>query len=224
MSENSLRRQARLAAERAKHWPKWMKRLARAPQSKEVRHPVTGDQTLYFEGQPVLLDDESGEFYVEADPEVDARDARVYCPHCKEPLVVSHLGESHAWDASVQSEQGGAGARALREALEKVVDWLERLARDATVKGDEMDAPVVFARITAVELDSIESFVSEAREALTTALEGEEVGARTCGTCGSDDPEIHKLSNAFESSADYPADKLCPDPFHHPVQTGEAGK
>lgn len=42
-----------------------------------------------------------------------------------------------------------------------------------------------------------------------------------CGTCGSDDPSVHKLSNAFDSPADYPADKCCPDPFHNPAPDDE---
>jgi Zn finger protein HypA/HybF involved in hydrogenase expression len=53
-----------------------------------------------------------------------------------------------------------------------------------------------------------------ARAALSTDI-------ATCPTCGSDDPEVHRLSDAFDSPRDYPADGLCPDSFH--TTRGEDG-
>lgn len=51
--------------------------------------------------------------------------------------------------------------------------WMNKLASESEVYGEEMDAPVVLPKLEAVELTSLKSFVRRYDEALAALREGE---------------------------------------------------
>lgn len=141
---------------------------------------------------------------------------------------------------SVQVEQPEGGE--LREALEELAaltdhpEWLralnlevpERVIEDVIAKIQHLNG-IARAALSTLPDD-------ETGEGLDSIIERVDAGTATdddfraiakargtppqlrdrCPTCGSDDPEIHKLSSAFDSPRDYPDDKLCPDDWHSP--------